>query len=246
MAPQTVVGSHRYHLLETFLKYLSWPSAFAVFGIAAIAILRSSLADAIGRWRGFKGMGIDADLSGSPASSQIEAQKKLEADNADKSLLQPAQLPVTSPGQLSLPPSSPIYDPIDRATMERLSTALPGSKDSQIAWAARFASTEFVERRHEANYRVFFGSQIAAVDALNQFIVLDPQSVRETFYDPAVGLDNSHISKYQSFEDWSRFLIGTGYVELTSDTPSQMKITQLGRDFLTWMAGRGVAKQKLY
>jgi hypothetical protein len=198
MAPQTVVGSHRYHLLETFLKYLSWPSAFAVFGIAAIAILRSSLADAIGRWRGFKGMGIDADLSGSPASSQIEAQKKLEADNADKSLLQPAQLPVTSPGQLSLPPS------------------------------------------------VFFGSQIAAVDALNQFIVLDPQSVRETFYDPAVGLDNSHISKYQSFEDWSRFLIGTGYVELTSDTPSQMKITQLGRDFLTWMAGRGVAKQKLY
>lgn len=217
---------------------IAWPVAVLVTVVLLALIFRHGLLEALARWRGFKGFGIDADLTGT-SLRQVEAQKKVEEPLPPQ--LPPPKLPqqsVTQPP--AKPPASVLYESFDSNLRARLEEAFPNDKNTQVDWAIRVNSQTLVERVHETHYRVIFGSQIAALKALNQLGAIPIERGRE-LYNLAATSFPAWFER-MTFENWYGFLLISGYVErLEGDNA---RLTNLGKDFIIWMAARGVLENK--
>lgn len=186
----------------------------------------------IGRVRQVTGFGGTAEF----ATPEIGSQQSADATKAS--------LPALTDTS-NLPPSDVVYDALDAQLKANLDQHIQGNADVKLAWAIRSRSVSEANRMHETNYRLLFGSQIAALKSLN---VSGPAPVSdfEKFYAAlASNPVNEPIHKDRTFEQWADFVANIGYVAAVEGSdPPQAQITPFGRQFLQWMIVNGVSEFK--
>lgn len=185
--------------------------------------------------------GGSADLTGSEAAAQIEAQR--HPPEAEK-----LPVPTPEPGARlpELPPPSAVHGPIEADLRRRIEESVPGGLDVQMAWALRIAVVAQVERDHEQTYRLIFGSQIAALKELNVRGALTLDQAREVYVLTAMK-NYPETFKAETFEDWGQFLINRGLVVVApqpATDETRAILTHMGRDFLMFVTGRGLTEYK--
>jgi hypothetical protein len=215
---------------ETILNPLadaSWPIAIFVTAL----IFRQSISDAIGRIRSVRGFGSEADFESSLPQRQQSDRKLGDESGGGRALSS------NNPELSTAPPENLVFDPVAHDLAERLKAAFPDNVHSQLGWALRRYAISEVERFHESNYRIMFGSQLSALNFMNQAIN-SPVSSLNTHYKQFTESElYDHLSVKMEFGKWLEFLTTIGYLELGGDVVS---ITNLGRDFLNWLIVRGV------
>ena len=213
-----------------------------VLGLLAFAgLFRPEVRKKLADLRAITFPGGSADMTGSEAAAQIEAQKNPT---------EPKQLPVPAPEPGArlpeLPPPSAVHGPIEADLRRRIEESVPGGLDVQMAWALRIAVVAQVERDHEQTYRLIFGSQIAALKELNVRGALTLDQAREVYALTAMK-NHPDTFKPETFEDWGQFLINRGLVIVTPQPATEETraiLTHLGRDFLLFVTGRGLTEYK--
>lgn len=153
-------------------------------------------------------------------------------------------LPEQSFSTFKSPPSDDdVLTPMDSFHRNALETEVqdPALRES---WAIRMWSNAELQRRHEATYRLIFGSQIAALKALQLWG--DGRAERfEPFYKAAAA--NPEFKEFYdtyTWESWANFMLRTGYVEEISDSEDHVRITPLGKNFLHWLIANRVTEAK--
>lgn len=213
-----------------------------VLGLLAFAgLFRPEVRKKLADLRAITFPGGSADMTGSEAAAQIEAQKNPT---------EPKQLPVPAPEPGArlpeLPPPSAVHGPIEADLRRRIEESVPGGLDVQMAWALRIAVVAQVERDHEQTYRLIFGSQIAALKELNVRGALTLDQAREVYALTAMK-NHPDTFKPETFEDWGQFLINRGLVVVApqpATDETRAILTHLGRDFLMFVTGRGLTEYK--
>lgn len=223
---------------KTFLEPLadaSWP---IVFGIAIWAF-RRNIGGLIDRVRTLRGLGAEADLLPHPTLQAPAASLDDQTRLSDKNVI------VTNPagGKISrFPPANDLFGPVDQKLAEELNALFLEDNEAKFAWAVRLRTQSEIERIHEANYRLMWGSQLRALKLLNQFSQASVEKFEPFYIEAKESELGKQILVDTDFERWGRFLVNAGYVFLdeTSD-PETVTISSLGKDFLVWMAGRGIS-----
>lgn len=211
----------------------SWPIAVA----AVLLVFRKPLTGLLSRMRKLNSFGSEAEFI------PLEAAASQKAGGATDSTA--LAVPTTGQGILELPPPDLVLDVIDRVTRDILDKHVPGDAERKLAWAIRMRSISEATRIHETNYRLIFGSQIAALKGLNVLGQAQAQEFEPFFRNAASNPDWEQMHRGRTFDDWGQFLIDAGYVELVPDTdPLQVRITAFGRQFLTWMTNAQVSEFK--
>ena len=224
--------------MATLLEHAAWPIAVVVIAIVALVLFRPQVAGILARMKSFKAPGgVEAQLDASAqAGAEIRGEISRPADR-------PAPPDTTGIEAGGTPPESDLYRPIDENTRQWLETSFPGRKDLQLQWLIRFYSAVVVEKAHETTYRLIFGSQLKAMQWLNQPLIA-PLAEMRRFYDEGFV---SRPDAKPTFEAWYGFLLNAGYI-LIHQPPTvpeaQIEMTFAGRDFLTWMAARGISPDK--
>jgi hypothetical protein len=210
---------------------LAWPAAVTVIVVAIALIFHTPFAGLIGRIRGFK-VGQNAiDATGDAPKAAIAQQKETTP---------PA--PEMVPAIHAMPSSSALYGPFEdpiRKDFEPLN--LP--RDLERAWLCRFIATARVERLHEMNYRLIFGSQIQLMLLARSAAPPDEPRARR-LYDAAAA-DSPNIYSDFTFENWIGFPINAGLLYLhRNGTPAVVKTTPAGEDFLVYLVRNGLTTTK--
>ena len=224
----TIPSARRALHLMNLMDAFAWPLAATVIVIAALLVFRAPIAGLIGRVQKVKlPGGFHADAS---VPAQIAEQT---AENA-------SQLALSPPPQLGSPPPNAVSEQFETETRKLLEENFK-DKDLQLAWAIRAFAVADLERAHEANYRLMFGSQIAALKNVNQSGRRQPLEALRQFYNQAAAQWPAAYAAF-SFDAWGNFLTRCRYVDVRDDT---VEVTLFGRDFLMWMTGRGVFEGKV-
>ena len=147
---------------------------------------------------------------------------------------------------LSDPPDSFIYTPIEQEFRSHLDRALPGDTTRQLRFVLRALATASTERNHEANYRIMFGSQLRALQFLNQRGGRDQLVNGRELY--VVGFPTEDERLAVPFANWWGWLLNCGYIAVgpLNDGNGSVALTPLGRDFLMWMTARGVMEDRYH
>jgi len=126
-----------------------------------------------------------------------------------------------------------------------LEAQLPGDFAMQRRFLTRALAITTGERNHEANYRIMFGSQLAALKGLNERGGSAPLRDGTELYDAAFVGD---VRDRVPFDRWWGWLQDIKYIVVgaPASPESVVTLTPLGRDFLMWMVGRGVAENRPY
>lgn len=216
------------------LAAASWPIAV----VAVLLTFREPLTGLLSRMRKLNGFGSEAEFIPVEAAT---AQKAVAAPSDNAALA----VSTTGQGILELPPADLVLDTFDQAAQDILENNVPGTPERKLAWAIRMRSISEAGRIHETNYRLIFGSQIAALKTLN-VLGQAPASEFEPFFQKAsANPDWEQMHKGRTFDDWGQFLIDAHYVELVPDTdPLLVRITPFGRQFLGWMTNAQVSEFK--
>lgn len=206
----------------------SWPIA-----IGAVAwAFRTPITAMIGRVRQVSGFGGTAEFN----TPEIGSQQSADATKA--------AVPALTDTSIA-PPSDTVYDALDSQLEATLDRHIQGGADVKLAWAIRSRSISEANRMHETNYRLLFGSQIAALKSLN---VTGPAPISEFekyYATVASNPANEPIHKDRSFDQWADFVANIGYVvAVEGSNPSLAQITPFGRQFLQWMTANGVSEFK--
>lgn len=186
----------------------------------------------IARVRQVSGFGGTAEFT----TPEIGSQQSADATKA--------LLPALS-DTANAPPPDAVYDALDAQLRASLDQHIQGNADVKLSWAIRSRSVSEANRMHETNYRLLFGSQIAALKSLN-VSGQTPLSEFEKFY-AAVASNpvNEPIHKERTFEQWAEFVANIGYAAAVEGSdPPVVQITPFGRQFLQWMVVNGVSEFK--
>lgn len=199
----------------------SWPIAAGVVLFA----FRKPITGLLTRVRRFNGFGGEAEfvaIEGAAQRAEHVSSAKLPAPDASS--------------HAEMPAPDPIYNQLDESTMALLDQIVSGPIEHKLAWAIRMRSFSEINRIHETNYRMIFGSQIAALRYLNNVPDAKVEDFRSVFESAANHPDFSIIHDGRTFEQWGQFVLDTGYAELVPGShPERVRITLLGQRFLTWM-----------
>lgn len=207
----------------------SWPIAFGVVAV----LFRQPIKDLLTRMRRLNSFGSEAEFIPIEGTAQ-----HAERANGGK-LSVPGNLP-------QLPPPDAVYDLFDQYARKTLDTEVLGDTDRQLAWAIRMRSISEANRIHEFNYRLIFGSQIAALKALNTVTEAKAEDFRAYFDAAASNPEWKVIHEGRTFEQWGQFLVDASYVQLVEGTdPEVVRITPFGRQFLIWMTEARVSEVKV-
>ncbi|MFO6428941.1 hypothetical protein ACLBKT_02510 [Erythrobacter sp. W302b] len=206
----------------------AWP-----ISIGAIAwAFRKPITAMIGRVRQVSGFGGTAEFN----PPEIGSQQSADATKAS--------LPALTDTSIA-PPSDPVYDALDAQLKANLDKHIQGGAEVKLAWAIRSRSISEANRMHETNYRLLFGSQIAALKSLN---VTGPAPISEFekyYATVASNPANEPIHKDRSFNQWADFVVNIGYVvAVEGSNPALAQITPFGHQFLQWMTANGVSEFK--
>ena len=174
----------------------------------------------------------------------MRAEQQVEASKSPEATALPSPPPSSAAARRPPPDPIPLYDPFDANLRTRLDDAFGDNAELKLAWAIRFYSQALVERMHETNYRVIFTSQIWVLKQLN-LIGQSTLSEGRRVYKEAVK-HNPIFYNPVTWENWSGFLRNTGYVRIGEGGDPTVTLTPLGKDFIVWMAARGVLEVKPY
>jgi len=227
-------------IVALFTDLTGWSVTVPVAIIATVAILRRPLSGLLDR-----GTRFSAGTSGVTVEAAARAeQQQIEVSKDEKATGLPAPADKTWPLALTGPEPNAIYSPIDRELIDQLNGAFGDANEVKLAWAARLRTQALVERLHETHYRVIFTAQLYALKRLNEFVRATLSQARKV-YDLAAQ-QNPDFYRNVAFESWVGFLINTGYVSVGTEEDPVFQMTPLGKDFLVWMAVRGVPEVKPY
>jgi hypothetical protein len=207
----------------------SWPIAIAAISYA----FRDPLSALLNRVKSLSGFGASLVT----AASQSASGQQEVAETPGTS--------VTVTGNTA-PPHDPVFDPLDAALLAQLNDVIPTDVSLKLAWAVRQRSISEANRLHEMHYRQIFGSQIRALQALNQIGREELAPFRQ-FYTEQVLRDpaNTAIHRDRTFEQWGEFLIEAGYVTIVEGSdPEIVEITPFGRQFCAWLGATGAFQAK--
>jgi hypothetical protein len=136
-----------------------------------------------------------------------------------------------------------LFTPLENELRQRIEQSVPDPK-FHYPWALRMYAMTAVEKAHETNYRVIVGSQIFALKMANQNGgKLSDENLRSIYSNALL----EHPGEYQgfSYEAWLGFLHRCSYLVVGEGQYSTMFfITDLGRNFLMWMALAGASESK--
>ncbi len=213
-----------------------WPITVP-FGLVICAVIfRGPLAAKIQQLLHLKGKDFEAGFG------QAEEQTLKKSSEPPKDALPPPSSAAASP-----PEQNAVYSAIEADARKRLDQALGHDVALQRDWAIRMFATSQVEKGHEIAYRMIFGSQIRALQTLNERGAVDIAEGIQGFNEAVAADPAFYADTNYTFEMWANFLIRAGYVETTSANivpGTKAVITPMGRDFLVWMAARGVPSAK--
>lgn len=232
MATQIPIWLQTTDVVLDTLAAVSWPVAigFALYGF------RKPITDLLTRMRKFNSFGSEAEFHPVETSPTQRAEGK---DNANLPISYHENLP-------ALPPPDPVFDTLDEFAKTTLETHFPDSQSQQLAWAIRMRSISEANRIHESNYRLIYGSQIAALKALNLSGTAKADDFRPFFQRASDNPEWQPIYEGKTFADWGQFLVDAGYVALIENSdPELVRITPFGQQFLVWMTTARAGENKL-
>lgn len=207
------------------LAVASWPIAIGF----VFWFLRQPITALIQRIKKVDGFGAQAEFS------PIEQRAEHKPSGSAELFLQKNRVAT------ALPPQHDVYDMLDQSARKILQEAVQGDSDLQLQWAIRMRSISEAERIHEANYRIMFGSQLKALKELHLLLQAPASHFFRFYQEAASNPDWKLVYETRTFEEWGRFLINIGYVEVVSGTdPEEVRITPLGSHFLIWMTERRI------
>jgi hypothetical protein len=225
---------------EQISEAAMWPIVALLAFVIFVFSFRHPISDAFARFRAISALGLRADLSGT-----MYEQANIQKSEEESATVKPPASPTSTPQ--NMPPQVALYDVRDKKTKETITSNIPNDKDQQLAWAIRLHTLASIELQHEANYRIMFGSQIALLKKINQFSFLSFPQARETH--ETLKESNPRLYSSMPFERWYNWLTTIGYMTLQRDDSGEMPettmiLTDFGRDFLIWMATKGVSEDK--
>lgn len=224
--------------VEIILALSTWQFTAMILGGLTLMIFRKPIAAKISELLHVKS--THGEIGFGKAGEQTREQPKPIEENK-------TALPPPNTMQPVEPPESAVYAPVEAEAFRRLQEHVGPDKDLQLRWSVRMFATAAVERNHESSYRLIFGSQIAALHALNQRGPIDIAEGIKVFNEAVASDPEFYANSNFTFEQWAGFLIGAGYVETSSVnlvTGTKAGLTPLGRDFIFWLHGRGVPLNK--
>jgi hypothetical protein len=137
-----------------------------------------------------------------------------------------------------------VYGPIVRDVIKELRERFDGDYKAQLAAVIRAFAGVSVQKSHEINYRLIFGSQIAAL----RYLFSSGPSPRAGLFNIYVSAVNAEPKFYEniSFESWLYFLVHSNFIaESESDTPSPiLHLTPIGADFLHYISANNYSLEK--
>ncbi len=144
---------------------------------------------------------------------------------------------------VALADASPLIIQIERALRHELDDRAPTDITVQFDTAVRALAIARALLAHEANYRVIFSTQIMLMKSLNDGTVRSTEQAIFWYNVFHQRLPDVPIT----FEDWLRFLLNCGYVQLggsISDKSENLMLDPFGKDFLLWMTHNGIPEGK--
>ncbi len=196
------------------LAAASWPIAIAW----ACYFFRLDIQKLIDRVRLIRGVGLEADLQGEV--QQLANERTPRIGNGD-------------PGE------DQVYSPMDASVREYLDKEIGDDLEKKLAWAIRLRSMSETARVNETIYRLIFGSQLSALQHLNQSGgVASVESVERFYQEAKEDPQWSAIYENRPFSDWLHFLYQANLV--TNLAPEKLALTAMGKNFLVWTAQAGV------
>jgi hypothetical protein len=240
-------------------RLLSWPVAVLVLGLVFRFHITKMLARLTRLSLRHGETSIDAQISASAATEQVDKVDVLKAGSLTASVGEVVAQEADAKA-LAVPPVEPVDDAarqamIDfaknieavqfrenaiKAHLDRMGFALGAPLTTEIlirnlAFNQAIASAERL-------YRLIFGSQIALLKALNVGTPKTEDEVRQ-FFERAKRKAPKFYGDYQ-YETWRDFLLGQAAIARDAET-GLYGITQNGREFLSWMVGQGIAEDKI-
>ena len=205
-----------------FISAVAWPTAAVVISRR----FKEPITKLLDRMNSFEAFGVRAQL---PTAAQ----------EAPAALAAPAEeLPAAA---VNLPPYDPVLTEFDQGLIKGLKN-LGGSAETQLDWVVRIASSNWLNWRHEAHYRMIYGSQIRALK------VLASEGPRPAEWFQAYFSAGAHSALGQvvgyTFPAWINWLQNTGDIRYSDS--GLYDITPLGRSFLAWIPTAGVSEAKLF
>ncbi len=214
-------------IFQGFSTFLD-PLAAASWPIAIVMIcwsFRKQIRDLISRIKSLKGGGLEAVML-------IEKQDISEL-KTDQGLLKLGS---------GLPVTGTVHDQFDKELQELLDREFNSDDDTKLKWAIRLRSIAEVYRRHEAAFRIIFGSQLKALEQLHLVGKASASDFQGLYDEARNNTDFSVIYENRTFEQWGQFLIDAGYVKFDEADSSKVEITPLGQDFLVWLTQARIPK----
>jgi hypothetical protein len=174
-----------------FINGLAWPALFLIAGI----YYRKEISAAFNRIKELGPGGIKLD--GAPATQSVVPPANQARDIiADiKQFVSADQL---DPGVAQL-----------RSELEKRAGQ---DKDQKIEILLHALASTNVQLVHERNYNQIFGSQIVALNQMNQIGGSDEQALKDIYNNAVARWPESY--KHFTFEDWKAFLLKSGLVFL--------------------------------
>jgi hypothetical protein len=226
------------HFIIEILGVIKWPLVVLLIAVILAGMFRGAMTRFLDRGTRLKAGSVAFDATAPVA----EQSQQIDASKENKSPALPAPPSKTGLQTLRSPDRVPLYDPFDADVRKLLDDTFGDRNELKLDWAIRLRSQVFVERTHETNYRIIFTSQIFVLKRLNELRQSPLSNVRAIFDQMAE--QNPNFYKNVSWEGWLNFLRSSGYVEIGPEADPLVRITPLGKDFLVWMAARGVPEMK--
>lgn len=216
------------------------PFAIVVLGGGFMATFRANIGSFIDRMNKAKAPGFEISMS--PKEQHLPSADDIPALSA----VVPASVASGAPNNPpQLPPATPAQVAYEDETRNALQQIAPDQWELQVKYLVRALAIISLERNHEANYRIMFGSQLRALQGLNQRGGTAPLNDGRPLYDEAF---NAEEQTKVPFDRWWVWLRDIGYIAVNEipGAPAVASLTAIGRDFLMWMVGRGVAEDRAH
>jgi len=207
-----------FKLLVDLLVGLAWPITLVI----CLLMFKDAIKDLISR-RPFK-IGKGGIEVGAIDKQASQSKMMQPPDN----LVKPAEHP-----NLLIKPYLEQMEAIIRANLDDATSA--NNKIDREAFLVRIAADTACARSLELAYRSIFGSQIAALYALQSHGCVGTMQLMQEQYDKAV-IENPDFYQYFSFEQWFGYLTAWGLVEVND---SEVNLTPAGSAFIPHITSLG-------
>jgi hypothetical protein len=207
--------------MEEFLTSLEWQHLLFLFAVLVIFVFRKPLEGLISRI-------TSIDKTGVKTSAAPEAQRELEKKEAAQELLR------------AIGDSIVLLDVEERIRSSLEEKGLETEGDTISVLIKHLAATQILVE-FEQIYNLIFGSQIWLLKKLNELVGQgNPEDFVRSHFETVKELYKDQLGEW-SLDQYLKFLLDRSLI-LYKD--GNYHITNLGVEFLTWMARNGRSENK--